>query len=486
MEDLARIGTTPNSYMPELPEVETVKNVLSPIVINHKIVKIDVLRKSIIKNESVDEFVKGLENETFLHLERIGKFLIFHLSHDKVMISHLRMEGKYFEFNEKENNSKYARVVFHLDNNKKVCYDDSRTFGMMKLTTEQNYLNEKDIAQLGKEPFVADPKEIYQRCKKNNGPIKSTLLDQTLMTGLGNIYADEVCFACHLYPLTPTKLISLKKWEEIVRESARVLNEAIALGGSTIRSYHPGKGIDGNFQTVIKAYGKKDEACPNCGHTFRFMKVGGRGTTYCPNCQYKGIAPIKVAIFGKSGSGKSTVLNAFKENGYPTISSDEVVHDLYQSKEVIDKINKAFGFNFKNEVGREELRKYLSSHPKEVKTINKIVHPLVKKEIEKFMASNNKEIIVAEVPLLFEAKMENMFDILIAVDIDKKEQEKRLLGRDKESAKQIEKINAYSAFDKNKEKADFVVNNNFDLNKLNKQVKEIINKLQYRLNHFPQ
>ena len=486
MEDLAKIGTTPNKNMPELPEVETVKNVLSPIVINHKIIKIDVLRASIIKNDSVQEFVSGLENETFLSLQRIGKFLIFHLSHDKVMISHLRMEGKYFEFDEKDANSKYARVVFHLDNNKKVCYDDSRTFGMMKLTSEDEYLKVKDIAQLGKEPWDADPKIVYQRCKKNNGPIKSTLLDQTLMTGLGNIYADEVCFACHLYPLTPTKLISLKKWEEIIKESSRILNEAITLGGSTIRSYHPGKGIDGNFQTVIKAYGKKDEPCPNCGHNFRFMKVGGRGTTYCPNCQYKGLAPIKVAIFGKSGSGKSTVLKLFKENGYPTISSDEVVHDLYKNREVIDKINKAFGFSFKDEIDRKELRSYLSTHPKEVKVINKIIHPLVKKEVVRFMDTSNKDIVIAEVPLLFEAKMENLFDVLIAIDIDKKTQVSRLENRDENSAKQIEKINSYTDFNKNKEKADFVINNNFDFNKLDKQVKEIINKLQYRLNHFPQ
>ena len=298
--------------MPELPEVETVKNVLIPIITNRTIKKIDVLRSSIIKCD-VDAFVHTLENETFLSISRIGKFLIFHLTHDRVMISHLRMEGKYFEFDEKENNSKYARVVFHLDNNKKICYDDSRTFGMMKLSNEKDYLNEVDLAKLGKEPFNADAKEIYHKVHKLTGPIKSTLLDQSVMTGLGNIYADEVCFATHLYPLTPTNMISLKKWEEIIEASKNILNEAIRLGGSTIRSYHPGKGIDGNFQTVIKAYGKKDEPCPNCGHIFRFIKVGGRGTTYCPNCQYKGYKPIKVAIYGKSGSCKSTALDIFSK-----------------------------------------------------------------------------------------------------------------------------------------------------------------------------
>ena len=486
MGDLERIGTTPNSFMPELPEVETVKNVITPIITNHTITKIDVLRKSIIKNKTVEEFVNGLEKEKFLSISRIGKFMIFHLSHDKVMISHLRMEGKYYEFDEKEDNSKYARVVFHLDNGKKLCYDDSRTFGMLKLSTEKDYLKEKDLAKLGKEPFIADPKELYQRCKKLNAPIKSTLLDQTLMTGLGNIYADEVCFACHLYPLTPAKEISSKKWEEIVKESIRILNEAIRLGGSTIKSYHPGKGIDGNFQTAIKAYGKKDEPCPNCGHLFRFMKVGGRGTTYCPNCQYTGMKPIKVAIYGKSGSGKSVVLDAFKKAGYPTISADDIVSSLYQKKDVIDKINKEFDFHFENGVDRDVLRNHLSANPKDVKKINNIVHPLVKKETEIFLHCQDKDIVISEVPLLFEAKMENMFDVLIAVDISKEKQIERLKGRNPKIASQIEKINSYSKFEENKKKADFVINNNLDLNNLNKQVKEIINKLQYRLNHFPQ
>lgn len=472
--------------MPELPEVETVKNVITPVITNRTIVKIDVLRSSIIKNKSVEEFVNGLEKEKFLSLSRIGKFLIFHLSHDKVMISHLRMEGKYYEFDENEANSRYARVVFHLDNGKKLCYDDSRTFGMMKLTSEKDYLNEPDLAKLGKEPFNADAKEIYKKCKKLNAPIKSTLLDQTLMTGLGNIYADEVCFACRLYPLTPAKLISFSKWEEIIRESKRILNEAIKLGGSTIKSYHPGKGIDGNFQTAIKAYGKKDEPCPNCGHLFRFMKVGGRGTTYCPNCQYNGMKPLKVAIYGKSGSGKSVVLDMFNKAGYPTISSDEIVANLYKEKEVIDKINKAFNLSFDKEIDKDKLRAYLSNHPKDVKKINNIVHPLVKKETELFLNGQDKDIVFSEVPLLFEAKMDNMFDVLIAVDISKEKQIERLQNRNSKSAKDIERINSYSKFEEYKKKADFVVNNNLDLNNLNKQVKEIINKLQYRLNHFPQ
>lgn len=462
--------------MPELPEVETVKNVIKPIVICHTITGIDVFRPVIIQNDKVEDFINGLVGETFLDATRIGKFLIFHLSHDKVMISHLRMEGKYFEVLENESNTKYARVVFHLNNGHKICYDDSRTFGILKLTNEKEYLKEKEIAQLGPEPFKANPKILFNKVKKSTLPIKSTLLDQTLMTGLGNIYADEVCFACHLHPLTPANMVTLKEWEDIVNNSIRILNNAIIAGGSTIRSYHPGKGIDGNFQTALLAYGKKDEPCPNCGHLFRFMKVGGRGSTFCPHCQIRRGKPHKIAIFGKAGSGKSEVLNIIKKMGYPVISADEVVATLYKKEEVIKKINNLFSLAFKEEIDRNVLRQYLIEHPKDVKKINALIHPLVRKEINDFMNKQNSNLVVAEVPLLFEAKMDVDFDVLVAIDIDESKQLERLQKRDNKKALDIKNINSYSKFDEYKKKADVVINNNSDLNSLKKDIKDLINK----------
>ena len=128
--------------MPELPEVETVKNLLTPIVKGRTITSIDVYRSRQIDGD-VDTFKKALINQTFLDISRIGKYLIFHLTNDLVIISHLRMEGKYFEYLETEPDSKYARVVFHFDNGHKLCYDDSRTFGVLKLSNESDYLKEK-------------------------------------------------------------------------------------------------------------------------------------------------------------------------------------------------------------------------------------------------------------------------------------------------------------------------------------------------------
>ncbi len=464
--------------MPELPEVETVKSVLEKVVDGRTIQKIDVLRSSSVPGDK-EQFVSSLTGEKFLRMSRIGKFLIFHLTNDNVIISHLRMEGKYYELKENEPNTKYARVVLHLDNGHKVCYDDSRCFGYMRLSNESIYLQDKEIAKLGPEPWDADVNTIMKQVKKSSLPIKSALLSQTLMTGLGNIYVDETLFAAHIHPLIPANKITKAQWELIKKEASRILKEAIVSGGSTIKSYHPGKDIDGNFQSKLLAYGKAGSECPNCGTPFRFIKVGGRGTTFCPKCQEYHGKQIKVAIFGKIASGKSTILSIFKEQGIPTLSADEVVADLYNKKEVINKVNNAFGLQG-NIIDRNALRTLLAEDPKLIKKINKIIHPLVKEETKIFL-KENKGLVVAEIPLLYESKMDNLFDVIIAVDIDSKKQGSLVLNRDGKKSKELKEINKASSFDKNKNKADFIILNDADLNSLCNKTNIIINKLKSRL-----
>lgn len=468
--------------MPELPEVETVKRVLLPIVKERTITKIDVLRKSVVNNKESD-FISYYTNEKFLDITRIGKFLIFHLTNNKVLISHLRMEGKYIELSETEENTKYARVVFHLDNNHKLCYDDSRSFGRMIINDEANYLKEKEIAKLGPEPFdVSDVTFLINKTKKINLPIKTALLSQELITGLGNIYVDEVLFASKIHPLTPTKLIKKEEWEKIIKESKRILNEAIIAGGSTIRSYHPGKDIDGNFQTSLVAYGRNGQKCVVCHTNMRFIKVNGRGTTFCPHCQIKKGKPLRIAIVGKIASGKSAVLDIFSKENYLTISSDEIVHNLYEKKEIQDLIIK----RFKLKIGDDfltTLREHLKVKKEDLNRLEKIVHPLVKKEIESIFKKSSSSLLVAEVPLLFKAKMENMFDVIIGVDISEENQLRRLHIRDQEKSAFLKRINDLNnMFNEHYQDLDFVIDNNEDLKSLNKQTKEVINKVLSRLN----
>ena len=466
--------------MPELPEVETVKRVLEKIVIGHQITKIEILRKSSVPGNQ-EQFISSLEGETFLSMSRIGKFLIFHLSHDRVIISHLRMEGKYYELDELEPNTKYSRVVLHLENGHKLCYDDSRCFGYLRLSDETSYKEDKELAKLGPEPWDANIKKIMKQVKKSSLPIKSALLSQELMTGLGNIYVDETLYACNIHPLIPANKISEKEWESIKKEASRILKEAIVSGGSTIKSYHPGKDIDGNFQSQLLAYGKSGEKCPKCGAIFRFIKVGGRGTTFCHNCQSYHGKQLKVAITGKISSGKSTVTQIFNDNGYPTLSTDKVVQDLYKQEKVAKLINSTFGLPESKEVNRDLLRNYLVKNPKDIKKVNKLVWPLVKDESILWMKEHPTGIVVVEVPLLFESKMNHLFDVIIGVEAPMEKQLSLLKNRNQDSHEQLQKINAQSQFDENKKKADFIIHNDADLKSLTKKVKDIINKLKCRL-----
>ena len=296
---------------------------------------------------------------------------------------------------------------------------------------------------------------------------------------------DEVLFASKIHPLTPTKLIKKKEWETIIKESQRILNEAIIAGGSTIKSYHPGKDIDGNFQTSLKAYGKNGQKCVVCHTNMRFIKVNGRGTTFCPHCQIKRGAPLKIAIVGKIASGKSTVLEEFKKVNSCCLSSDQIVHELYAKNEVQNLIDTKLKIKEEGEFVAT-LRNHIAHNPKDLDRLEKIVHPLVKKEIESCFKKSKAKLLVAEVPLLFKAHMENMFDIIIGVDIDEKIQIARLELRDKEKSAFLKRINdENNLFEEHRSELDFIVNNNDNLACLRKEVRSIICKVEDRLSPLP-
>lgn len=468
--------------MPELPEVETVKNVLLPIVKNRTILDVEVLRKTIV-NGLDNEFISFCKNESFLDISRIGKFLIIHLTNDKVLISHLRMEGKYIELLENEENTKYARVVFHLDNGHKLCYDDSRSFGRMIMSNEKDFLKEKEIAKLGPEPFVVnDVNPLLKKCQKMNLPIKTALLTQTLITGLGNIYVDEVLFASKIHPLTPAKLITKNEWETIIKESKRILKEAIAAGGSTIKSYHPGKDISGEFQTRLLAYGRNGQKCVSCHAFMRFIKVNGRGTTFCPKCQIKRGAPLRIALVGKIASGKSTVLDEFKKADALTLSSDQIVHELYADPTIQELVSKRLKLKRTDDF-MNNLRNHIGTHQKDLERLEKIIHPLVIKQIEKEFKKSKASLLVAEVPLLFKAKMQNMFDIIVGLDIAEDKQLERLKLRDQEKSAFLKRINdENNLFEEHRDEIDYIVINNDNLPKLHQEVKRLISIILDRLN----
>ena len=230
--------------MPELPEVETVRRILEPIVQGKRIKNIDVFYDGCFKTD-VDEFKISLIGETFDSVSRIGKFLIFHLSNEKVIISHLRMEGKYYEGYENDLPDKHDIMRYVFEDGTTLRYNDVRKFGIIQLSFEDEYRGLDCIAKLGPEPWQTNENVLYNDLQERGGTIKEALLDQTIMTGLGNIYVDETLYATGIRPTRSPKSITKHECSLIVREARRILDMAIENGGSTIKSYHPKEGVTG-------------------------------------------------------------------------------------------------------------------------------------------------------------------------------------------------------------------------------------------------
>ena len=270
--------------MPELPEVETVKNGLIKKVKGKKIVACKVLWNGIIAYPEVTKFINNIKNQTINDITRRGKFLMFILD-DYYLISHLRMEGKYFIKDPNEELNKHDHVIFTLDTNEELRYNDTRKFGKMHLV-KKDELSISPIAKLGKEPWdkTLDIAYLKQKLNKKKA-IKTLLLDQSIITGIGNIYADEILFLSKINPETEACNLSNKQLQAIIDNTQTVLEKAIALGGTTIHTYTAVDGVTGRFQQELLVHGKKDEKCPVCGTKINKIVVNTRGTYYCPKCQ---------------------------------------------------------------------------------------------------------------------------------------------------------------------------------------------------------
>ena len=465
--------------MPELPEVETIRRMLCPVVIGATITSVDVFYRPMIHSD-LEAFKADLQGKTFFDVTRIGKFLIFHLSEGNVIVSHLRMEGRYMELKESEPNTRFSRLVFHFSDGRKLCYDDSRCFGTMELTTEAHYKKLASLTNLGPEPWdVHRVSYLYDRLKKSSRPIKQLLLDQSILSGLGNIYVDEVLFRTKLHPLTPGKLLTKKDAKRVLDASRKVLSDAIEAGGSTVRTYHAMNGIDGMFQNNLLAYGKSGQPCIRCNTPLHKMMVGGRGTTYCPHCQRNKAWPLVIGITGKIASGKSTVLALFEKEGFKGLSSDAIVHRLYQQKENVERLVKVFGPTIEKEgvVDRAALADVVRDKPTLKRKLEKLVHPWVEHVIIQEIQNSSRGDLAIEVPLLYEAHLEYLFDAVIAVSVTEKTQRKNLRTRGTKNIDQALLLNANNQFTEYVKKADYVIKNNGSMDALKQRVHEVSEKI---------
>lgn len=269
--------------MPELPEVQTVLDTLESRIKDRQITDIKILYKPIVEC-SPRTFRNRLIGQHFRSFRRRGKYLLFEMD-DLTLVSHLRMEGKYFILDESYPISKHDHVIFYLDDGKQLRYNDVRKFGRMELIEKkEDYEQFKD---LGPEPFSKRFSADY--CKeylsKKKLPIKQVLLEQSFVAGIGNIYADEILFAIQVHPETRADRLDEQDIRALIKETRKILKKAIKAGGTTIRSYTSSLGVTGRFQLSLKVHTM--EKCPICKEDIKKITVGGRGTYYCEKCQKK-------------------------------------------------------------------------------------------------------------------------------------------------------------------------------------------------------
>ncbi len=270
--------------MPEKPEVITVAHNLEKRLMGKTISSVEVFWNNTIEYPSVSLFISQLKGQRILKIDTRGKWLVFMLT-QHVLLIHLRMEGRFFFRSIEDPRNKHEHVIFMLDDGEQLRFHDTRKFGKMLLLEKEEYLLRPPLSKLGfeynDENLTSD--YLHASFAKRTLPIKTVLLDQSIISGIGNIYDDEILFLSHLHPLQSAKTLSTNDCQKIIENTKLVLTKAISLGGTTIRSYESEEGVHGRFQNELLVHGK--ECCPVCGHTIIKTTVGGRGTYYCPTCQ---------------------------------------------------------------------------------------------------------------------------------------------------------------------------------------------------------
>ncbi|MEW9698399.1 DNA-formamidopyrimidine glycosylase [Paenibacillus sp. SI8] len=273
--------------MPELPEVETVRRTLNKLVTGKTIAHVVVrLPRIIQKPDDIRMFEVLLQGQTIETIERRGKFLRFVLD-DYVMVSHLRMEGRYGLYDGDAPLEVHTHVLFRFTDGSELRYKDVRQFGTMHLFPKGEELTQPPLQKLGLEPLdEAFTLEAFsERIAKRSTKIKPLLLNQEYIVGIGNIYVDESLFLAGIHPEREASSLSKKELKLLHEAIVRTLSESVEVGGSSIKSYVNGQGEIGLFQHQLNIYGRGSQPCRVCGTEIYKTVVGGRGTHICPVCQ---------------------------------------------------------------------------------------------------------------------------------------------------------------------------------------------------------
>jgi formamidopyrimidine-DNA glycosylase len=278
--------------MPELPEVETIRRGLGSTITNVEIVEV-VVRNRRLRWPIPESFERDVIGCEILQIERRSKYLLFRLrdssnEEEKTLLAHLGMTGSFVVLDSKKLPplKTHDHVDIVLSNGLTLRYNDPRRFGSMH-TFEGPDETQPLLAHLGPEPLTEafNTDYLFRETRRRPGPIKNAIMDNTLVVGVGNIYANESLFRASIHPNRAANRVSRARYDALVREIKAVLTEAIEAGGSTLRDYVNANGEPGYFQLNYFVYGRDGEACKRCGAILKLMRHGGRATVFCARCQ---------------------------------------------------------------------------------------------------------------------------------------------------------------------------------------------------------
>ena len=273
--------------MPEMPEVEIIRRYLDTQVAGKKIINLTILLPRMIKWPDVEGFRALVTGRTIKSMNRRGKYLLMELDNASKVVFHLRMTGRLVYEPAGDTTDHHARVIFHLQDGASLVYGDTRTLGTIHGLKPQELGMLKGLAEMGPEPLSAEftAEYLYRTASRRKVAIKSFLLNQKYIGGIGNIYADEALFLAGIHPLRPANSLTQTECGKLWECVNKVIADGIADGGTTFRDYQNGEGGKGSHQEHLYVYGRKGEKCRNCGSLIERITVGGRGTHFCPYCQ---------------------------------------------------------------------------------------------------------------------------------------------------------------------------------------------------------
>ncbi len=271
--------------MPELPEVETVANGLSNQLLNKTIHNVDVHLKRMVHG-FVAPFKKALINHAITNITRHGKYLFLNLENEKTVVVHLRMTGQLFFAPIDREKDKHTHLEFYFDDlNEKLIYRDIRTFGRFTLIKSSDFDSYIADKKLGGDALTISKKEFAGSLRKKKISLKGALLDQSVIAGVGNIYADEILHKEKLSPVTSPISLSDEQITSLLKSVKSILKKAVLRKGTTFSDYVNSYGEKGKFQLSLKVYNRQGLPCKNCKTPIVKTKVAGRGTYICPSCQ---------------------------------------------------------------------------------------------------------------------------------------------------------------------------------------------------------